>query len=229
MSRGSTKAGMPFLLLASLFVAALVACNLVANKFVTVDLGFKVFVISAGVLPYPVTFLITDLLSEIYGRRRANQVVLAGFAASVFVLGILWLGSCFDAIPTSPVDNETYNSVFSNAWRIIGASMLAYLVAQLVDIRLFHFWKRVTKGRHLWIRNNFSTWLSQFVDTVLVVSVIFVAPAEGDTDWDFIGRAIRDGWIFKVLCAALDTPLFYLGVWVFRRHLPQEGVHHTFG
>lgn len=214
---------MPFLVLTALFVAALVSCNLIANKFVTVDLGFKQFVISAGILPYPLTFLVTDLLSEIYGRRRANQVVLSGFVALVFVIGVLWLGNEFSAIAGSKVDDATYELVFGNAPRIIGASMAAYLVAQLVDIRLFHFWKRVTRGKHLWVRNNFSTWLSQLVDTTLVVLVIFFQKDGKPTDWEFIGGAILDGWLFKVLCAAFDTPLFYAGVGAFRRFWPAEG------
>ncbi|MDA9938144.1 VUT family protein, partial [Salibacteraceae bacterium] len=91
-----------YLLLAALFIAALVTCNLVANKFIALDLGFKTFIISAGVLPYPITFLITDILSEIYGRKKTNAVVLSGLAASLFVLLIIYLGNSFDAIPDSP-------------------------------------------------------------------------------------------------------------------------------
>jgi len=211
-----------FLLLTGLFVAALVACNLVANKFVSVDLGFlgfnTPFLLSAGVLPYPVTFLITDILSEIYGRKRANQVVLTGFAASLFVLGILALGGQFNAIDGSPVDDETYQRVFGNAWRVIFASMTAYLVAQLVDIRLFHFWKDLTRGRHLWLRNNASTILSQLVDTTLVVCVLFVGARSDD---EILGLII-DGWTFKMLVALVDTPLFYLLVHLFRRHVPED-------
>jgi hypothetical protein len=207
------KLDTPFLLLAGLFMAALVVCNLIANKFVTVDLGFKTFVVSAGILPYPVTFLVTDVLSEIYGRRRANQVVLSGFVASLFVLGILWLGAQFPAIADSPVDDATYRQVFQNAWRVILASMVAYLSAQLVDIRLFHFWKDLTDGRHLWLRNNASTIMSQLLDTVLVVAVLFVGvKSAGD-----ITALVLDGWLFKILCALLDTPLIYAAVWLFAR------------
>ena len=93
-------------------IASLVTCNLIANKFVTVDLGFKVFIVSAGILPYPLTFLVTDLISELYGQRKANLVVFSGFIASMFVLLFLWLGSQFEAIPGSIVNDSTYNSVF---------------------------------------------------------------------------------------------------------------------
>lgn len=205
-----------FLLLAALFVAALVTTNLIANKFVTVDFGFASFVISAGVLPYPITFLVTDVLSEIYGRRRTNQVVISGFVVSVFVLFVLWLGSSFPAIDASPVDDATYEQVFSNTWRIIGASMLAYLSAQLVDVRLFHFWKDLTKGKHLWLRNNASTVFSQLVDTTLVIFVVFLGTA---TTLPEIGSMIFDGWMFKTLVALFDTILIYALVYGLRARL----------
>ena len=90
-----------FIILTSLFIAALVTCNLIANKFVTIDLGFKTFIVSAGILPYPITFLITDILSEIYGRKMTNRVVMSGFFASMMVLFFLWLGSQPNALDLS--------------------------------------------------------------------------------------------------------------------------------
>lgn len=194
-----------YYILGALFIAALITCNLIANKFISLDFGFKTFIISAGVLPYPVTFLITDVLSELYGQKRTTHVVLAGLVASLFVLLILWLGAQFPAIDGSPVNDEMFNTVFQNAWRVIAASMLAYLFAQLIDVRLFHFWKKVTNGKKLWVRNNFSTILSQGVDTTLVVVVLFI----GVESWSTMGDYILDGWLFKVCCAALDTFIFY--------------------
>jgi uncharacterized integral membrane protein (TIGR00697 family) len=190
-----------YYILGALFIAALITCNLIANKFISIDLGFKTFVISAGVLPYPITFLITDILSELYGQKRTTHVVLSGLFASIFVLFILWLGAQFPAIEGSPIDDETFNQVFQNAWRVIAASMMAYIVAQLIDVKLFHFWKRLTKGEMLWVRNNFSTVISQFVDTTLVVVILFF----GVESWSTMGSYISDGWLFKVIFAALDT------------------------
>ena len=194
-----------YIVLAGIFIASLVTCNLIANKFVTVDLGFKVFIVSAGILPYPLTFLVTDLISELYGQRKANLVVFSGFIASMFVLLFLWLGSQFEAIPGSIVNDSTYNSVFQNAWRLIAASMVAYLFAQFVDVRIFHFWKKLTNGKHLWLRNNGSTVASQLVDTTLVICILFV----GVWETDQILLAIRDGWLFKMLMALIDTPIIY--------------------
>lgn len=209
------KADALYLFLATLFITALIVCNLIANKFLTVDLGFKTFVLSAGVLPYPITFLVTDILSEIYGRKKTNQVVMMGFAALIFTLFILWLGSMFPSVADSPVNDELYQAAYGNSWRVIMSSMVAYIIAQLVDVRLFHFWKGLTGGKYLWLRNNASTVVSQLVDTTLVVSVLFV----GVKSWNEIGEMIRDGWMFKALAALADTPFLYLATWLVRKRL----------
>ena len=201
-----------YIILLGIFIASLVTCNLIANKFVTVNLGFKVFIVSAGILPYPLTFLVTDLISEIYGQKKANLAVFSGFVASIFVLSFLWLGAQFNSIPNSIVDDSTYNAVFQNAWRLISASMIAYLFAQFVDVRIFHFWKKLTNGKHLWLRNNGSTIASQLIDTTLVISILFV----GVWDTDQILSAIIDGWIFKMLMALLDTPIIYVVIYLLK-------------
>ena len=213
-----------YIILLGIFIASLVTCNLIANKFVTVNLGFKVFIVSAGILPYPLTFLVTDLISEIYGQKKANLVVFSGFVASIFVLSFLWLGAQFNSIPNSIVDDSTYNAVFQNAWRLITASMIAYLFAQFIDVRIFHFWKKLTNGKHLWLRNNGSTIASQLIDTTLVISILFV----GVWDTNQILSAIIDGWIFKMLIALLDTPIIYVVIYLLKGKIDiapyQEGL-----
>ena len=201
-----------YIILTGIFIASLVTCNLIANKFVTVDLGFKVFIVSAGILPYPLTFLVTDLISELYGQKKANLVVLSGFFASMFVLFFLWLGAQFEAIPGSIVNDGTYNSVFQNAWRLIAASMVAYLFAQFIDVRIFHFWKRLNNGKHLWLRNNGSTIASQLVDTTLVICILSVGVWEPGQ----IKSAIIDGWLFKMLMAFIDTPIIYGAIYLLK-------------
>jgi len=160
-----------YLFLGALFITSLVVSNLIFQKFFywyPIDIEIfdsKLFEISVGILPYPITFLITDLISEIYGKKRANDIVIAGIFASLFSVGIILVADCVPAISNSPVDNATFKNVFSKTIIAVGASMFAYLFAQFIDIRIYHFWKNRTKGKHLWLRNNFSTWLSQFVDT----------------------------------------------------------------
>ena len=213
-----------YIILLGVFIASLVTCNLIANKFVTVNLGFKVFIVSAGILPYPLTFLVTDLISEIYGQKKANLVVFSGFVASIFVLLFLWLGAQFNSIPNSIVNDFTYNAVFQNAWRLITASMAAYLFAQFIDVRVFHFWKKLTNGKHLWLRNNGSTIASQLIDTTLVIFILFV----GVWDTNQILSAIIDGWIFKMLIALLDTPIIYVVIYLLKGKIDiapyQEGL-----
>jgi uncharacterized integral membrane protein (TIGR00697 family) len=208
------QAGVMYLILAALFIAALITCNLIANKFVSINLGFKTFIVSAGVIPYPLTFLITDILSEVYGRKNTNRVVLAGLFASLLVLLILYLGHTFPAISNSPVSNEQFDQVFQSSSRVILASMIAYLVAQFIDVRIFHAIKKKTKGKHLWLRNNTSTIFSQLIDTILVTTVLFF----GVESFAFIGDLVKDGWLFKVLFAAADTILIYPLIFIIRRY-----------
>lgn len=207
------NADLIFLILAGLFIAALITGNLIANKFVEVDLGFKTFVLSAGVLPYPLTFLVTDLLSEIFGKKETQKVVISGFVASILVILIVNLGGAFPAIGDSQVSDDVYNQTFGSTWRVIAASMTAYLTAQLIDVKLYHFWKRITMGRMMWVRNNGSTIFSQLIDSILVTTVIFV----GDLPVGQIGNFIIDAWFFKSLVALFDTPFLYGITYLIRR------------
>ena len=209
-----------YLFLGALFITSLVVSNLIFQKFFywypfEIEIfGAKLFEISVGILPYPLTFLITDLISEIYGKKRANQIVVAGIFASVFSLLIILVGSAVPAIENSPLSDELFDRVFGNSAIAVFASMTAYLCAQFIDIQIYHFWKRLTQGRHLWLRNNFSTWFSQFIDTF---SIVFLLCAFGVLPWSSFKGLLISGFLFKVMVAALDTPLLYLGVYIFRR------------
>ena len=204
-----------YLILAGLFIAALVSCNLIFQKFFSWSpFGLYTFEISAGIIPYPITFLVTDIISEIYGRKKANQVVMAGLFASVFVLGIVMVAESVAATSWSPVDDGTFSKVFGMTGVAVGASMLAYLLAQFIDIRVFHFWKRLTKGKHLWLRNNGSTFTSQLVDTATVLGLLC---SVGAIEWDKFGILLLNGFLFKVLMAMIDTPILYLATAYIRK------------
>lgn len=204
-----------YLILASLFISALVVSNLIFQKFFYWDFfGIHTFEISVGILPYPITFLITDIISEIYGKKKANQVVTAGIFASFFSLLIVTASSAAPATEWSPIDNALFDRVFGATAVAVFASMMAYLIAQYIDISIFHFWKRVTKGKHLWLRNNFSTFLSQFVDTF---TVLFLLCSFGKIEWELFLSLLLSGFLFKVLVAALDTPFLYAAVFLFRK------------
>ncbi len=203
-----------FLVLSGFFVASLILANATVFKFIDVPLPFVgLATISVGVLPYPITFLCTDLISELYGKKRADCVVLVGFLVSLYMLAVLQLGN---ALPVSHLQDEAvqghFVAVFGQSARAIVASMAAYLLAQLVDVRLYHFWRKLTGGRHLWLRNNASTFLSQLIDTTAVVVILFY----GVWEWTQIGAVILASYTYKLLVAAADTPLMYAGTWLFR-------------
>ncbi len=204
-----------YLILAALFIASLVVSNLIFQKFFYWDFfGFYTFEISVGILPYPITFLITDIISEVYGKRKANQVVTAGIFASFFSMLIVYVAGEVPATDWSPINDSLFNKVFGATAIAVLASMMAYLFAQYIDIQIFHFWKRLTKGKHLWLRNNFSTFLSQFIDTF---TVLFLLCSFGKIEWDLFATLLLSGFLFKVLIAALDTPFLYLAVYAFRK------------
>jgi len=209
-----------YLLLAGLFITSLVVSNLIFQKFFywyPFDIkifGNSLFELSVGVLPYPITFLITDLISEIYGKKSANQVVITGIFASFFSMGILLMANEVPAIKNSPIDDQTFNEVFALSPIAVLASMIAYLIAQFIDIRIYHFWKNLTQGKMLWLRNNFSTFTSQFVDSLLVIGLLSIF---GVLEWTLFWGLVISSFLFKILVAALDTPLLYLFVSIFRK------------
>ena len=175
-----------YLLLAGVFLGALVLTNLIAGKFFT----FLGLTLSCGVIAYPVTFLVTDLISEIYGRRRATQVVKTGFVVSVFVTLVVWMANEAPVAESSYVDQESFSNVFGLMPGIVVGSMIAYLCAQFVDVQVFEFWRNLTHGKHLWLRNNGSTIFSQLLDTVLVVTIALVLwpVIDGNADTHPIAR-----------------------------------------
>lgn len=210
-----SQAQLIYLILASLFIASLVTSNLIFQKFFYWEpFNLFRFEVSVGILPYPITFLITDILSEIYGKKKANQVVVAGIFASFFSMIIILVADYAPAIDSSPIGNETFTKVFGLSPLAVLASMLAYLTAQFIDIRIFHFWKRLTKGKHLWLRNNFSTFLSQFIDTF---TVLFLLSSFKILPWSIFSSLLLSGFLFKIIIAALDTPILYVIVYWFRK------------
>jgi len=161
-----------YLILTGIFIASLVACNLIFQKFFTWNFLGITFELSVGIIAYPVTFIVTDLISELYGKRRANQVVLSGFFASIFTTLLVMVSINATTVEWSPIDSETFTRVFGLTGPAFFASMVAYLTAQLIDVRIFHFWKRLTKGKYLWLRNNASTMFSQLVDTSVILLIL---------------------------------------------------------
>ena len=190
---------------------------------------------AVGVLPYPITFLCTDFICELYGRKRANFVVFVGLLLNIWVVFILWIGGILPGF--EPVDPATGEMAVDAAGRLpvffemraltfgaVTASMIAYAAAQFCDVYLFHFWKRITRGKWLWVRNNGSTMVSQLVDTTAVILIThFYAQAlpidSGRGIWPQLMLFIATGYAFKFVVAAVDTIPFYLGVKALSRYL----------
>ena len=224
-----------FLIFAGFFLGTLAMLNILGiTRFIklleihTASGTPLVFAIAIGVLPYPMTFLCTDFISEFYGRRRANFVVFVGLLLNIWVVAIMWLGGALPGF--EQIDPATGDIVRDAAGRLpvffevraltfgaVTASMIAYLAAQFCDVWVFHFWKGVTRGRHLWLRNNGSTMVSQMVDTVSVILITHYYAHALPIDPDVpLGRQLAlyiiTGYTFKFIAAAADTIPFYLGV-----------------
>lgn len=232
-----------FLILAGVFICSMTMLNVLG---ITRFIQLGPMALAIGVLPYPLTFLCTDLICELYGKQRANFLVSVGLGLNLLIISFLVLAN---AIPSVPPDSqppwqalqlaeqislpngnivsgsvELFHLVYACSSGAVFASMVAYVAAQYCDVQLFHFWKRLTQGRHLWLRNNFSTLLSQMVDAFMVISVTFGA--------SFLAGAISlrqmlllmgSNYLFKMTVALADTGPFYLGVYYLKRYL---GLHH---
>lgn len=228
-----------FLVLAGVFLAAMTLLNVIG---ITRFIQLGPLALAVGVLPYPLTFLCTDLISELYGKARANFLVSVGLGINVMILAILTLGDWFPAVPADtmppwqilelaePVALPNgdlaagsvglYQLIYATTSGAVFASMLAYIAAQYCDVQLYHFWRRLTRGKHLWLRNNFSTLLSQLVDSVMVVSVTFGAVfLRGEMTFETLLILVGSNYGFKALAALIDTiPLYLLVGWL-RRYL----------
>ncbi len=193
--------------LSTVFVAGLIAANVVSGKIITLG----VLVVPAGVLAYSLTFTMTDTLCEIWGRERAQAVVNAGFAVQVLVWALITLAIHMPAAPFWD-NQDAYAAVLGATNRIIAASLIAYAVSQSFDVWVFNRLKDRFAGRHLWLRNNLSTALSQLIDTVVFITVAFAGTMD-------LLPLITGQLVVKWMIALLDTPVVYALVYLVRRRM----------
>lgn len=220
------------LILSAIFISSMTMLNLLGtSKFL--DLGFNFFgfeipiILAIGVLPYPITFLCTDLISEIYGEKRASELVWTGLVVNIWLAIILWLGGIVPGFTSSDLSVESKNAfmtIRALSLSTITASMIAYFLAQYSDVKIFHFIKKLTKGKHLWLRNNASTLVSQLIDTICVISIThFLSKSiplpEGKSEFEGLLVLISYAYIFKFIIALLDTPILYICVKFLRKYL----------
>lgn len=221
-----------FLVLAGIFICSMTMLNIIG---ITRFIQLGPMSLALGVLPYPLTFLCTDIICELYGRARANFMVTLGLFLNFFILGIMTLGNYLPAVAPEAMPPwqvlqikeaialpsgrtiegsvELFELIYACTSGAVFASMMAYIAAQYADVRLFHFFKRLTKGKHLWLRNNFSTMLSQMVDSFMVIGITFGAAfLAGMLSFNEMMVLMASNYLFKFCVAVLDTIPFYICV-----------------
>ncbi len=240
-----------FLLIAGIFLGSLAMLNILGvSRFIDLSSWVGIsdsssirFSLAIGVLPYPITFLCTDIISEIYGRKRANMVVWIGLILNVWVLLVMWFGGWLEApanlqtdgtLPLGVENGEAtapYGYAFYEIRKLTFgatvASMVAYLTAQFVDVHVFHYLKKKTKGKMLWLRNNLSTMTSQLIDSVAVILITHyyahALPIPPGVDLTLaILSFILSSYLFKFFFALVDTIPVYFIVRKLRSYLNVE-------
>lgn len=191
-----------YVVLTGLFVAVLLTADIVAGKYFVLG-GLE---LSVGVIPFPIAFLLTDVVNEYYGRKGAHFLTGVGMAMLVVAYFILFAGRLLPTSPNSPVPAAAYEGVFGISGRLFAASLAAYLVSQVTDIHMFHLTKRFTRSRHLWLRALGSTVFSQVIDTVFVNfgALLGMMPVAA------IASITLTSYLYKMAVACMLTPLVYL-------------------
>lgn len=201
----------------AIFAVALVVSNCIASKLFPVFGG----VITVGVIVYPITFLMTDIIGQRYGKREAQWAVVIGFVAQILALVVTLIGG---RMADANGVQEAYMTMFGSNWVMVLGSLAAYLISQSVDVQIFHrikdaYEKNHPIGKNRWIWNNVSTMTSQLVDSAVYAGIVytfafhmpwFADAANGVTFGSTIICSILIQWAFKSILALCDTPIFYL-------------------
>jgi uncharacterized integral membrane protein (TIGR00697 family) len=192
-----------FVYMCAIFVACLLLGDVIGGKIIRTPLG----PISVGIIPFPVTFLLTDVVNDFYGRRGARFLTMLGFYMALLAWALLQVTTLMPADGSTYFTQSEFAKVFGGSAQLFVASMVAYLVGQFLDIHVFQFWKAITQSRHLWLRSTGSTIFSQAIDTV-TINVIFGRVTAAWT-WGFIGAKIGREYVIKFCVAVLLTPAIY--------------------
>ena len=189
-----------------MYAGFVVVANVIACKILT----FGPMTIPAGFLVYSSTFLITDAISEFWGKEQAKKAVWVGFLANIMLVISVWIAVKW-AYPdwwTNP-GQEAYSAVLGFVPRLVLASMIAYLVSQHHDVWAYDKWRQITKGKYLWLRNNCSTFVSQALDTTIFITIAFY----GTMPNDVLLSMVVWQYVAKLLVAVIDTPFLYITRW----------------
>ncbi|SHL90607.1 queuosine precursor transporter [Flavobacterium xinjiangense] len=214
-----TKKDMVFVILAGIFITNAVVAELIGGKLIQVG----PFVMSIGILPWPVVFLTTDLINEYFGEKGVKKLSYITACLIAYAFIILLLAILVPAAKgISPVNDSQFYAVFGQSMWIIAGSIIAFLVSQLIDVTVFWFFKNRTGERKIWLRTTGSTVVSQLFDSFIVLGIAFWLPGKINFD-TFLSSAII-GYTFKLGIAILLTPLIYLGHHLIKKYLSEETV-----
>lgn len=190
-----------FVFLAGIFIAALITGAILGVKITSI-LGLT---FSVSAFTYALTFPMTDVIGEVWGRKKAHYLVWAGLVGTILTTLSVWLAI---SVPSASFwqNQEAYEKTLGIVWRIVLGGLIAYLISQHHDVWAFHFWKRKTNDKHLWFRNNASTWVSQLIDTVIFITIAFYGILPNSA----LIPTIFGQYLVKIVIAAIDTPFVYL-------------------
>jgi uncharacterized integral membrane protein (TIGR00697 family) len=208
-----------FATLSAVFLSALVLAEVTGGKLIQLTLSEGLaFTMTMGVIPFPVTFLVTDIINEYFGLKGIRFVTFLGMGMVLMALVILQIDMAIPAAAISPVSDDAFNAVFGISARIIVGSLTAYLIGQLIDISIFHALRARTGGRMLWLRATGSTVVSQLVDSFVVLTIAFLGPLT-------MGQIVQIGftnYTYKLLIALSITPFLYVVHTLVDRYLGAE-------
>lgn len=206
-----------YVVLAGIFITNAIVAELIGGKLI--DVGPAVM--SIGIMPWPIVFITTDLINEYFGKKGVRRLsfITAGLIAYTFL--VLFFAMKIPSTSISTVSTEQFNSVFGQSQLIIIGSITAFLVSQLIDVSIFHFFKRKTDGKKIWLRSTGSTVISQLFDSFIVLGIAFWLPGIINTKTFFLSA--MTGYSVKLAIAVLMTPMIYLGHNLINKYIAKDG------
>ncbi|MEL1239595.1 queuosine precursor transporter [Flavobacterium flavipallidum] len=201
-----SKKDLVYVILAGIFITNAVVAELIGGKLIYVG----PYLMSVGILPWPIVFLTTDLINEYFGKQGVKKLSLITACLIAYCFVLLFVALKIPAVKGEGlVTDAQFHAVFGQSMWIIVGSITAFLVSQLIDVSIFHFFKRKTGNNMIWLRSTGSTVISQLFDSFIVLGIAFWMTGKINTE-QYIASAFT-GYFVKLIIAILLTPLIYLG------------------
>lgn len=206
-----------YIILAGIFITNAIVAELTGGKLIDV-FGIPM---SIGILPWPIVFVTTDLINEYFGEKGVKRLSLITAGLIAYTFFVLYFAIQIPSTGISSVTSEQFKSVFGQSQLIIVGSIAAFLVSQLIDVTIFHFVKKRTGNKMIWLRSTGSTVISQFFDSFIVLGIAFYLP--GIMDFKTYIISGLTGYSVKLVIAILMTPMIYLGHYVIQKYISKDG------